>query len=441
MQRRDFILTSTLAASQLVVPWAHAGPGAQQTDGDTLQCALIGAGSQGRLLLNAARQVPEIRFRAVCDIWQYSRDYSQKYLARYGQQITTYADYREMLDKEPSLDAVLIASPDFVHAAQTIDCLERGLNVYCEPMLAHTLEAARRVVQTAGRTDTLLQVGYHRRSNPRYLHVYDKLLRDAQLPGILTAVQTQWAQEADVLRGWPRRFTIPAAELRQYGYADMQEFRNWMWFPKYSGGPFCCNVSHQLDACNWLLNDRPLSVLASGGNSFYAERPHFDTVMSVLEYPGTPDKGLVRASCNMLTTTSAGGMRLYERLLGTQGSIQLSENPHWTMIGREPNADDWDQWVRREYLVKPEMESAYEADENAVEVQVSGELELYTLPELQTNARFAPHLANFCAAIRGSVALACPAEAAWPAHVTAFKTLEAAEAHKRLALTGNDYLM
>ena len=37
-----------------------------------------------------------------------------------------YADYREMLAKETDLDAVIIASPDFVHAEQTIACLKAG---------------------------------------------------------------------------------------------------------------------------------------------------------------------------------------------------------------------------------------------------------------------------------------------------------------------------
>ena len=173
-----------------------------------------------------------VRVRAVCDIWKYSQNYGQKFLARHGQEVQVYEDYREMLDKEQELDAVLVATPDFAHAAQTNACLEAGLHVYCEPMLAHNLPAARSMVETMRRTGKLLQVGYQRRSNPRYRHVLEKLLAEARLPGRLTAVQTQWAQEAADLRGWPKRFTMPDDVLHRYGYDDMSQFRNWIWYPQ-----------------------------------------------------------------------------------------------------------------------------------------------------------------------------------------------------------------
>ena len=94
-------------------------------------------------------------------------------------------------------------------------CLEAGLHVYCEPMLAHNLAAARSMVETMRRTGKLLQVGYQRRSNPRYRHAREKLLAEAQLPGRLTVVQTQWAQEADELLGWPKKFTMPDDVLQR----------------------------------------------------------------------------------------------------------------------------------------------------------------------------------------------------------------------------------
>ena len=101
--------------------------------------ALIGGGYQGRILLNAAMAIGGVRFRAVCDIWKYAQNYGQNFLQRYEQEVQVYEDFREMLDKERELDAVLIATPDFAHATQVNACLEAGLHVYCEPMLAHNL--------------------------------------------------------------------------------------------------------------------------------------------------------------------------------------------------------------------------------------------------------------------------------------------------------------
>ncbi len=404
-----------------------------------IQLGIIGVGYQGRVLLNAVRQLPNVRFLALCDIWEYARNFGRSYLKRYKQDVTTYVDFREMLDKEKSLDAVLVATPDFVHAEQVVGALESGLHVYCEPMLAHTLEATRTIVQAARRTGRLLQVGYQRRSNNRYRHVYERLLQEAHLPGVLTTIETQWAQEAADLRGWPRRFVIDQQLLRQYGYDDMSQFRNWMWYPKYCSGPFCAYVGQQLDICNWYLEAAPQAVLASGGSDFFPDRPNLDTVMSIYEYPAA--KGTLRAACNMFTTTSADGMRQYERFQGTEGSIQISENSRWTRVGREMNARDWDPWLRKEFLVKPAGEEPASADDEEIEVRVSGDVELYQLPLLPGGPSCAGHLANFFAAIRSQQQLRCSAEAAWPSQVAAFKGLEAVQQRKTLALTPADYAL
>ena len=92
-----------------------------------INVALLGAGAQGQVLMEAMLRIPGLRFRAVCDIWT---DYNQKRvvntLKRFKQEPNGYEDYREMLDKEKELDAVIIATPDFWHAQHTIDCLKAG---------------------------------------------------------------------------------------------------------------------------------------------------------------------------------------------------------------------------------------------------------------------------------------------------------------------------
>ena len=112
-----------------------------------LAYALIGAGAQGQVLTEAMQRIPGLRFRAVCDIWA---DYNQRRvvntLKRYGHEVNGYVDYREMLDKEPSIEAVVIATPDFWHAEHTIACLEAGKHVYCEKEMSNTLDGARRMV-------------------------------------------------------------------------------------------------------------------------------------------------------------------------------------------------------------------------------------------------------------------------------------------------------
>ncbi|RPJ77898.1 MAG: gfo/Idh/MocA family oxidoreductase, partial [Acidobacteria bacterium] len=147
-----------------------------------INVALIGAGAQGQVLMDSVIKISKdspVHLRAVCDIWEPHRTRVSRTLNAYkslGHQGNAYVDYREMLDKEKEIDAVVIATPDFWHAQHTIDCLKAGKHVYCEKEMSNTLEGARSMVAAARETGKLLQIGHQRRSNPRYLHCYEKLL-------------------------------------------------------------------------------------------------------------------------------------------------------------------------------------------------------------------------------------------------------------------------
>jgi predicted dehydrogenase len=283
----------------------------------------------------------------------------------------------------------------------------------------------------------LLQVGFQRRSHLRYRHAVDKLVREAQLPGRLHVVQTQWAQSERELHGWPRRSDIAADVLHRHGYADMTQFRNWIWFPAYCAGPFCAFATQQLDVCHWFLGTTPQSVAAVGDRGFFPDRPHLDSVFGLYRFPYQDHA--VRASATMLTTTGTDGARQFERFLGNRGSVQLSENPRWTRVGREPHAADWEEWVRRNYVVRQEAVAAHAAADEQADVHVSGELEPYRIPIEVTTLPCQAHLENFVAAVRGETTLNCPADVAYASHVTALKTLEAVQSNTEISLAASDY--
>ena len=112
---------------------ALAGPAAPPANLSDINVALLGAGAQGEVLLNAMLKIPGLKFRAVCDIWtEYNQKKLVNQLKKYKYEVTGYEDYREMLDKEKNLDAVIIATPDFWHSQHAVDCMKAGKNVYCE---------------------------------------------------------------------------------------------------------------------------------------------------------------------------------------------------------------------------------------------------------------------------------------------------------------------
>ncbi len=127
VSRRAFLSTGLkLGAAVLVAPQVMRGA----TGGsDAINVALIGCGEQGSILLNAALKIPDIRFQAVCDIWPYRRTYGERLLKKFGHDARPFEDYREMLSAVPDLDAVIVATPDFMHAEHTNAALRAGKHV------------------------------------------------------------------------------------------------------------------------------------------------------------------------------------------------------------------------------------------------------------------------------------------------------------------------
>src|SRR5690606_22617441 len=73
--------------------------------------------------------------------------------------INEYIDFREMLAKESSLDAVLCSTPDNTHAYVSIKAMQAGKHVYCEKPLTHNIWEARRVLEVARETGLATQMG------------------------------------------------------------------------------------------------------------------------------------------------------------------------------------------------------------------------------------------------------------------------------------------
>ena len=434
MKRRQFLEAGLMAGAGIVAEAASAAAGQQpveqpqpaapasvghRPEGQTIHVALIGAGVQGRALLNALMAIPGVRLRAVCDIWKYARRAAANLLEAYKQPATEYADFREMLAHEKGLHAAIVATPDFLHAQHTIACLEAGLHVYCEKAMATSLEAARAMVHTARRTGRLLQIGYQRRSNPRYRHVWENLLQKAKLTGRLTHVAGRWFHPVREDAGWPQRFAMRDEELARHGYRSMHELRNWRFFKHLGGGPFFDFGAHQADVAGWFLGTPPSSVIAIGGVDYYLGHEWADNVTALLEYR-TP-AGTVRAVFEVQTTTSGGGECSFEHFMGVDGSIQISENPKWSRVYREAHIPDWDAWVRAGYLAAPPHAPTQPATSQEVHVRETGVVVPYELPVALGKPHHQPHLENFFEAIRGKAPLNCPAEEAFRTEVVVHK--------------------
>tara|TARA_B100000686_G_scaffold31905_1_gene33207 strand:- start:2024 stop:3364 length:1341 start_codon:yes stop_codon:yes gene_type:complete len=438
IDRREFIKSSAVTGASLIL-----APNVLKSiisSPDDINVALLGAGAQGQVLMNACLKIPGIRFKAVCDIWkEYNLKRTYRLLGKFGHKVNTYEDYREMLDTEKELNAVIIATPDFWHAEHAVACLEAGLNVYCEKEMSNTLEGAKRIVQATKKSGNLLQVGHQRRSNPRYIHCCEKLIKEEKILGHITTINGQWNRAVQRNLGWPEKYTIPKSRLKKYGFNSMGQFRNWRWYRGLGGGPIVDLGSHQLDIYSWFLNTNPSSVIASGGIDYYEKSTHewYDNVMAVFEYD--TDQGKVRAFYQTITTNSNSGY--YEKFMGDQGTLHISESAGRAGIYREHSAPLWDKFVRKGLLTSPKEDPWNIKGEAILDIRETVAPPRYNLPIILRDPYHKPHLENFFNAIRGKENLNCNAEKGYATAVAVLKVNEAVEKSHIIKYDKNEFFL
>lgn len=429
IHRRRFLATSAAAGAGFAAAPAIVRAAAAHSE---LNAALIGAGAQGRVLLKDSLKIAGIRFKAVCDIWEYSKRYASGILRKYEQTVSVYDDYREMLAKEEDLDVVLIATPDWLHEEQTIACLKAGADVYCEKEMSIALDKAKAMVVTARQAGKMLQIGHQRRSNPVYRLALESI-EAGEMCGRITNCFGQWNRSPQEKLAWPARYEIPAETLKKHGYDNMDRFRNWRWYRDLSAGPIADLGSHQIDVFEWFLHARPASVMAAGGSDYYKDREWYEDMMTVYDYK--TGAGSVRAFYQVLNTSGFGGY--YERFHGDAGTLTISENPlacyYVPEHGREVPAwmDSVERVSRDGGHAVPLIKAFPGRDPRAAR----------TMAEWEKKTIHRHHLENFFGAVRtrDPDRLACPGAKGYATAVAVLNAVPALEAGRKIPLKPADY--
>lgn len=153
MKRRNFLkIAATAAFGFQIVPSYVLGREGQPPPSEKLNIAGIGVGGQGGGVLNEMKGENIV---ALCDV-----DWSKAgHTIKSFPKAELFRDYRILLEKRQDIDAVMIATPDHMHAPITLAALRAGKHVYVEKPMAHTIEEARLMTQVAEETGLVTQMG------------------------------------------------------------------------------------------------------------------------------------------------------------------------------------------------------------------------------------------------------------------------------------------
>lgn len=249
--RRTFVKSlaaSAAAASFPASSWARVA-GANER----LNIASIGTGGKGWSDLNGVAASPAVGVVALCNI-----DSSKPHLGQAAEkypQAKTYADWRKTLDDAKQFDAVLVSTPDHMHAPIGLAAMQLGKHVFCQKPLTHTLHEARQMTLAARKAGVVTQMGNQIQSYAEYRTAV--AIVQAGLIGKVKAVHS-W--QGGIPR-WPRALDRPtnvdpvpagvewdlwlgAAPERPFvtGMYHAFNWRGWQDFGTGQLGDFGCHI-------------------------------------------------------------------------------------------------------------------------------------------------------------------------------------------------------
>jgi predicted dehydrogenase len=176
--RRKFIKGVAMSTVAFTIVPRHVLGGTRfVAPSDKVNIAVVGVGGRGKQNANELMKLNDVQVTAIAapaEYWDLARFYYRSNAGRGpvkdmieehyeatspNYKVAEYEDFREMLEKEQALDAVLCATPDHAHAYVSLLAMHHGKHVYCEKPLTHNLWEAREVGKLAKEKSLATQMG------------------------------------------------------------------------------------------------------------------------------------------------------------------------------------------------------------------------------------------------------------------------------------------
>jgi predicted dehydrogenase len=265
LSRRQFLGSVTAGVAFTFVPRHVLGGPGRSSPSDRLNIGCIGIGGMGA---SDTQQVSTENIVALCDVdWRHAADTFNKF-----PKAKKYRDFRVMLDKEKSIDAVTVSTPDHTHAVAAMTAIKRGKHVYCQKPLAHDVYEVRKLTEAAREHKVMTQMGIQLHATGQL-----KLLVEMIKSGVIGNVRRVdiWSGK-DWGGGARPKETPPVPEWLSWdlwlGPAPYRPYHptylpgNWRRWRDFGTGTLGDMGCHIIDPAYWALDlTYPTSVGAEAG--------------------------------------------------------------------------------------------------------------------------------------------------------------------------------
>lgn len=289
---------------------------------------VIGAGLIGRKHLRKISEHPDFDLVGVADI-------KVDEVAAQNPGARVFADYRKMLDETRPV-AVIIASPNQLHAENGVECARRGIHILIEKPVTDTLETAVTLIGEVRKAGVQSLVGHHRRHH-RQVGALRSMLKEGRI-GDLVGVSAIWST-----------------------YKPDAYFQIAPWRTQAGGGPILINLIHEIDFLRFSVGEiRAIGAMASNRRrNFEVE----DTAAVAIEFDnGALGTFLISDSAVSPWTTEQGvgespefpfsGESSY-RFMGSRGALEFPNLVQWTQTN---SAQSWNEPIQAQQIHAPTLD-------------------------------------------------------------------------------------
>lgn len=260
-------------------------------DDSTLGIGIVGAGGgRSKGFQIGLQEHDSAAIHAVCDVDQSTLKDARE---SFGAEVA-YTDYEEMVD-DPVVDAVVVATPQHLHAPQATKALQRDVHVLSEVPAADSMEQARKLVEAATDSNAAYMMG----ENTTYFkeNVLVKAMVEAGFFGDLYYAEGNYLHETrELMRTtWRQTYRIGV---------------NGITYPTHQLGP----------VLQWFSDDRIARVTCAGSGRHYQEElGEYDLEDTTTLLGKTEQDRLVKVRMDMLSNRPNPKRLNQYQLQGTEG--------------------------------------------------------------------------------------------------------------------------
>jgi predicted dehydrogenase len=267
LSRRDFLGAAAAVGAFTLVPRHVLGGAGNTPPSEKLNIAGVGIGGMGQNNVAQCAKAGE-NIVALCDV---DSKYAAAVFKKYPD-ARVWTDFRKMLDEQKGIDAVVVATPDHLHAVVAMAAMQRGKHVYVQKPLTRTVWEARMLTEAARKYKVQTQMGNQGHSSEE-VRLVCEWIQDGAI-GDVREVHC-WTNRPVWPQGIDRpKDTPPVPETLDWdlwvGPSPMRPYNpiylpfNWRAWIDFGAGALGDMGCHVMDAAFWSLKLKyPVSVEAS----------------------------------------------------------------------------------------------------------------------------------------------------------------------------------